>query len=131
MQIKRVEFLRTWQEKGPPTEYWLTALFEPGDFLIAILYIASMDCGEPFHQLKLGTISLLSPSFYKHRRVEAYFTDPKSKLFRLMVRGHNCVCPAAQIYVVIGLSNYSQDSDLWSWYSVNCWPRSDMVQRTL
>ena len=56
MQIERVAFLRTWQEKGPPAEYWLTALFEPGDFLIAILYIASMDCGEPFHQLKLGTI---------------------------------------------------------------------------
>ena len=59
MQIKRVKFLRTWQEEGPPAEYWLTALFEPGDFLIAILYIASMDCGEPFHQLKLGTILVL------------------------------------------------------------------------
>ena len=52
-----MEFLRTWQEEGPPAEYWLTALFEPGDFLIAILYIASMDCGVPFHQLKLGTIA--------------------------------------------------------------------------
>ena len=31
--------------------YWLTALFEPGDFLIAIMYMAALDQGVSFHEL--------------------------------------------------------------------------------
>ena len=39
--------------KGPPKTYWLTALFEPGDFLIAIMYISAIACGKSFHELAL------------------------------------------------------------------------------
>jgi len=35
----RTQFLRDWQKNGPPETFWLAALFEPGDFLIAVLYI--------------------------------------------------------------------------------------------
>ena len=31
--------------------YWLTALFEPGDFLIAIMYLAALEQGVSFHEL--------------------------------------------------------------------------------
>ncbi len=40
-------------QDGPPETYWLAALFEPGDFLIAILYIHSLAAGVPFHELTL------------------------------------------------------------------------------
>jgi dynein heavy chain len=50
---KRTRFLRSWQKKGRPEEYWISALFEPGDFLIAILYIASLNYGRPYHELTL------------------------------------------------------------------------------
>ncbi len=49
----RTKFLRDWQENGPPETFWLAALFEPGDFLIAVLYIHSLKTGQPFHELTL------------------------------------------------------------------------------
>ncbi|CAB4061835.1 DNAH [Lepeophtheirus salmonis] len=49
----RTEFLLNWQTHGPPKVYWLTALFEPGDFFIAILYLHSLKMGIPFHELTL------------------------------------------------------------------------------
>lgn len=61
--VSRTEFLRSWQTEGRPRQYWLAALFEPGDFLIAILYIASLDGGKPFHELTLGTESLKSSNW--------------------------------------------------------------------
>ena len=48
---QRTDFLRSWQQEGPPDTFWLAALFEPGDFLIAILYIHSLETGLPFHEL--------------------------------------------------------------------------------
>ncbi|XP_059098400.1 dynein axonemal heavy chain 7-like [Tigriopus californicus] len=51
--VARTTFLRSWQDNGLPTNFWLAALFEPGDFLIAILYIKSLECGKPFHELTL------------------------------------------------------------------------------
>jgi len=48
---ERTDFLRDWQVNGPPRSYWLTALFEPGDFLIAIMYMAALDQGVSFHEL--------------------------------------------------------------------------------
>ena len=57
--VERTKFLRSWQTEGPPKQYCLTALFEPGDFLIAILYIASLDCGKPFHEMALGSSKML------------------------------------------------------------------------
>ena len=41
------------QLTGPPKAYWLTALFEPGDFLIAIMYMSAIECGKSFHELAL------------------------------------------------------------------------------
>ena len=38
-------------QDGPPQTFWLAALFEPGDFLIAVLYIHSLETGIPFHEL--------------------------------------------------------------------------------
>ncbi|QQP52952.1 Uncharacterized protein FKW44_005260, partial [Caligus rogercresseyi] len=49
----RTKFLRDWHCNGPPSVYWLTALFEPGDFLIAILYLHSLKTGVDFHELTL------------------------------------------------------------------------------
>ena len=49
----RTEFLLDWQQNGPPSTFWLAALFEPGDFLIAVLYIHSLERGVPFHELGL------------------------------------------------------------------------------
>ena len=49
----RTVFLRSWQKDGPPEQYWITAFFEPGDFLISIRYIASLRCGRPFHEMVL------------------------------------------------------------------------------
>nr|XP_040564670.1 dynein heavy chain 7, axonemal-like [Lepeophtheirus salmonis] len=49
----RTAFLLNWQTHGPPKVYWLTALFEPGDFFIAILYLHSLKMGIPFHELTL------------------------------------------------------------------------------
>ena len=37
---ERTVFLRAWQKDGPPEQYWVTAFFEPGDFLISVRYIA-------------------------------------------------------------------------------------------
>ena len=51
--LKRTEFLRDWKMTGPPDSYWLTALFEPGDFLIAIMYLAALKQGKSFHELSL------------------------------------------------------------------------------
>lgn len=51
--LERVDFLRKWLTEGPPKEYWVTALFEPGDFFIALLYIHAMEANLTFHELSL------------------------------------------------------------------------------
>ena len=51
--IERVDFLRKWLNEGPPKEYWVTALFEPGDFFIALMYIYAMEADLTFHELSL------------------------------------------------------------------------------
>jgi dynein heavy chain len=51
--LERVDFLQKWHKEGPPTSFWVTALFEPGDFLIAIMYIHAMETGLAFHELTM------------------------------------------------------------------------------
>ena len=51
--LERVDFLRKWLVEGPPKEYWVTALFEPGDFFIALLYMHAMEFNLTFHELSL------------------------------------------------------------------------------
>lgn len=51
--LERVDFLRKWLVEGPPKEYWVTALFEPGDFFIALLYMHAMEFDLTFHELSL------------------------------------------------------------------------------
>ena len=51
--LERVDFLKKWHTEGPPKTFWVTALFEPGDFFIAIMYIHAMKEGLTFHELSL------------------------------------------------------------------------------
>ena len=51
--LERVDFLRKWHIEGAPKTFWVTALFEPGDFFIAIMYIHAMKEGLTFHELSL------------------------------------------------------------------------------
>merc|ERR1711978_555919 len=51
--LERVDFLGKWLNDGPPKEFWVTALFEPGDFFIALMYIHAMEYNLTFHELSL------------------------------------------------------------------------------
>ena len=50
---ERVDFLTNWLVVGPPNEFWVTALYEPGDFFIAIMYIYALETNSCFHELGL------------------------------------------------------------------------------
>ena len=63
--LERVDFLGKWLNDGPPKEFWVTALFEPGDFFIALMYIHAMEYNLTFHELSLEV------------RFDRYHTKPK------------------------------------------------------
>ena len=49
----RIDFLTKWHDEGPPPQFWVTALYEPGDFFIAIMYMYALETKSCFHELGL------------------------------------------------------------------------------